>query len=214
MSINDDYETNKLFYDTFKDTFKNNIKCIYINKYIIPTDFFNVNIDNKNLGDVYLKTLSCFYNDKKCYELANEFELANSLNYDLYLRFRSDIIVEYLPNFDNYDKDTLYCVKPPNFFTLAVTDNPEGEYKNGRRYCYGNIQHNGIYVTGDIAYGNKKLIKKYCNCYEYILEQNKINNGNYFICFEYNLTTYLYDININWKFFDNDYKYESNRYIK
>ena len=38
------------------------------------------------------------------------------------------------------DKNILYIVKPFNYFTLAITDNPEGEYKNGRRYCYGNTK--------------------------------------------------------------------------
>ena len=57
-------------------------------------------------------------------------------------------------------------------------------------------------------------MKIYCNCYDYIIEQNEINNGNYFICFEYNLTTYLYDSNVNFLFFDFDYKYNTDRFIK
>jgi hypothetical protein len=41
-----------------------------------------------------------------------------------------------------------------------------------------------------------------------------MNNGNYFICFEYNLTTYLHDIGINWQFFDYNYIYDIYRHKK
>jgi hypothetical protein len=120
----------------------------------------------------------------------------------------------YLLDFDSYDKNILYCVKPPSFYTLCITDNINGEFKNGRRYCYGNTKYNGKYITGDIAYGNKELMRVYSNCYDYILQQNIINNGNYFISFEYNLTTYLYDTGINFLFFDYNYSYDENRFIK
>ena len=214
LSINDDYEENKIFYDNFKDLFKKYIKQIYIKKYVCYDNFINTNIDTINNGNVYLKTLSCFYNDNNCFKLADEFENMNSINYELFVRYRSDIISDSLPNFNNYDKNILYVVKPFNYFTLAITDNPKGEYKNERRYCYGNTKYDGKYVTGDIAYGSKELMKIYCNCYDYIIEQNEINNGNYFICFEYNLTTYLYDSNVNFLFFDFDYKYNTDRFIK
>ncbi len=161
-----------------------------------------------------MKTLSCFYNDNKAFEMAEDYSNKYSINYDIFMRFRTDIEVNNFFNFLNFDKNILYCVKTPCTFTLAITDNPNGEFKNGRIYYYGNIKHNGLLVTGDIAYGTKELMRIYCNCYNYILEQNTLNNGNYFICFEYNLTTYLYDYNVNFNFFNYDYKYDTSRFIK
>ncbi len=171
ISINDNYDENKEFYDTFKNKFKKYIKYINIEKYIVPNNFKNTNIHTINNGDVYIRTLSCFYNDYKSFNLAVKYSYEESINYDIFIRYRTDIIVDSLPNFNDYDKNILYCVKPPNFFSLAITDNPKGEFKNGRNYCYGDIKYNGVYVTGDIAYGNEELMKIYCNCYNYILEK-------------------------------------------
>ena len=197
ISINDNYDENKEFYDTFKNKFIKYIKYINIEEYKVPDGFKNTNIDTINNGNAYIRTLSCFYNDNKAFYLAEKYSEEEKINYDLFIRYRTDIIVDTLPNFNDYDKNILYCVKPPNFFTLTITDNPNGEFKNERRYCYGDIKYDGIYVTSDIAYGSKELMKIYCNCYNYILEKNEKNNGNYFICFEYNLTTYLHDILTN-----------------
>lgn len=213
-SINDDYNTNKIFYDIFKDKFRNYIKKIVIDKYQLPLNFKTTNRHNLQLGDVYIKTLSYFYNDNIAFNMAVDYSIENNFQYDLCLRFRSDIIVSDFPDLSEYDPKILYCVKPVNFFTLAITDNPNGEYKNNREHNYGNVKHHGKFVTSDIAYGNIKLMNIYCNCYNYIIEQHFINNENYFICFEYNLTTYLEDSCVNYKFFDYDYKYASDRFIK
>jgi hypothetical protein len=210
ISVNDDEEEYKEFYEKFKIKFRKYIKKLHIEKYNLPNNFVNCNADVRINGPTFYRTLSCFYNDTMAMKFAKE----SSIDYDIYLRFRTDIIVDSFPSFETYDKDKLYCVDPLCKFTLAITDNPDGEFKNKRRYCYGNTAYNGVYVTGDIAYGNKELMDKYCNCYEHILEQNAKNNGNYFICFEYCLTTYLYDICINWQMFKYNYMYCENRFNK
>jgi len=211
ISVNDELnEDNKLFYDEFKEKFKEFIKILKINKYSLPDNFINRNNDTISAGKL-INTLSCFYNDKMAFLESEKYSNMHSIDYDVYLRFRTDIIVNSLPDFNNFNKNILYCVKTVNNFNLAITDNPNGEYKNDRRHCYGNILHHGKYVTGDIAFGSKSQMKIYCNCYEYILEQNIKNNFNYFICFEYNLTCYLHDINVDWCFFNYDYNYHLNR---
>lgn len=211
VSVNDELnDDNKNFYDEFKETFKDRIKMMSIHKYAIPDGFKNTNVDTEVAGKL-INTLSCFFNDKNAFSHAEHYADQNNIEYDVYLRFRTDIIVDSLPEFNGYDTTILYCVMPVSIFTLAITDNPDGEYKNGRRHCYGNTLHHGKYVTGDIAFGSRNLMKLYCGCYDYILEQNIKNNGNYFICFEYNLTCYLCDINANWVFFIYSYSYDDNR---
>jgi hypothetical protein len=105
----------------------------------------------------------------------------------------------------------LFSVNPFFKFRLAITSNPNNEMINGRLHCYGDMKHNGKYVTNDIAYGNRKNMKIYCSCYDYIFEKNEENKGNYFICFEYSITTYLEDIGVKWKFFDYNYMYMEDR---
>lgn len=210
ISVNEEEEEYKEFYEKFKNKFCKYIKKINIEKYELPDNFRNCNTDVIMNSPTFYRTLSCFYNDMMAMKFAKE----SLIDYDIYLRFRTDIIVDSFPSFETYKKDKLYCVDPLCKFTLAITDNPYGEFKNGRRYCYGNTAYNGVYVTGDIAYGSKELMDKYCNCYDYILEQNAKNYGNYFICFEYCLTTYLYDIGINWEMFEYNYIYCENRFNK
>jgi hypothetical protein len=213
VSVNDEFDENTTkFYNDFAEKFKEILKVIKIKKYVLPDGFVNTSQATKSAGKL-INTLSCFYNDKMVFLEAEKYSNDNNINYDVYLRFRSDIIADTLPNLNHFNKNILFCVVPVNFFDLAITDNPNGEYKNGRYYCYDvNRLHSGLFVTSDIAFGSKDLMKIYCNCYDYILEQNIQNNGNYFICFEYNLTCYLHDINVEWSFFDYDYKYDINRF--
>ena len=181
-------------------------------KYNLPDNFSNVWLLKYNF--VY-NTLSCLYNDKYCFKMATEYADKNEFEYDLYLRFRSDIIVDKLPDFNNEEiNSVLFCVNPFFKFKLAITSNPNNESINGRFHCYGDMKHNGKYVTNDIAYGNRKNMKIYCSCYDYIFEKNEENKGNYFICFEYSITTYLEDIGVKWNFFDYNYIYMEDRSIE
>ena len=213
MSVNDnDFE----FYDKLKDDLKYFIKGINISKYEIPPNFYNIFMIKCNniYNTAQYRTLSMLYNDNKCFNMAIDYKNKHNIQYDIYLRTRSDIICKDFP-FSKYSlksiNDYLYCVNPICKFTLAITNNPDGEFINGRHHCYGDVKHHGKYVTGDIAFGNEYNMMKYCNCYEYVLQKNEEYKGNYFICFEYSITTYLEDININWVFFDFDYAYIHNR---
>jgi len=214
VSVNDELdETTTLFYSEFAEKFKDFLKVIKVQKYTIPEGFINTSIGTSMSGKLF-NTLSCYYNDKMAFLEAEKYSNEHNIDYEVYVRFRSDIIVENFPCFNNFNKNILYCVIPPSFFQLSVSDNPDGEYKNGRYYYYGNKEkHLGRFVTSDLAYGSKDLMRIYCKCYDYIIEQNIKNNGNYFICGEYNITCYLHDVNVDWCFFQLPYQYDTDRFI-
>jgi len=50
-----------------------------------------------------------------------------------------------------------------------------------------------------------------CNAYNYYLKKNKQKNGNVYIIYESAVSVYLYDIGVNWKMFEFNYIYETNR---
>lgn len=228
ISVNDIYSD---FYKKVIEDFGDYLKGFYCKEYNVPLnfkniwydkidDYFNPNLTQFGKNSAAYRTLSCFYNDTCCFKMATNYADYHNFEYNIYLRFRSDIIVDDFPYFDisKVNQNILFSVIPFCKFTMPITDNPNGEYKyydewKGDRYhYYGDTKHNGKYVTGDIAYGNRNTMSLYCCCYDYILKKNIENNGNYFICFECSLTTFLEDSEITWEFFEYDYKYVVNRF--
>ena len=206
ISVNDIYSD---FYEKVQKLFGNYLKGFHCNEYIVPENFTNKWF---NIPATY-STLSCLYNDKYSFNMATKFADDNNFSYDVYLRFRSDIIATNFPDFHTYDIDSniIFSVVPFCKFVLLITDNPDGEVKDGTYYRYGDIKHNGKKVTGDIAFGNRIAISTYCSCYDYVLKKNEENNGIYVIWFEFSTTTFLEDSDNEWRFFDYDYVYVDNR---
>ena len=217
ISINDVYSD---FYEKVRQEFGDYLKGFHCEEYNVPENFTNIwynkveghhnpELTHFEKSTAVYRSLSCFYNDKYCFNMATKYADDNNFEYDIYLRFRSDIIVDDLPIFDipKMNEDVLFSVIPFSQFTLAITENINGEWKNNRYHAYGDIKHHGKNVTGDIAYGNRKTMSVYCSCYDYILKKNDENKGNYFICFEYSVTTFLEDSEIKWNFFPYNYIY-------
>jgi len=181
ISINDVYSN---LYEEIKQQFKDYLKGFHCEEYNVPENFINIWYNkieghNNNLltqpekQSATYRSLSCFYNDKYCFNMATKYADDNNFEYDIYLRFRSDIIVDDFPIFDipNVNENILFSVIPFYKFTLAITENPAGEWKDGRYHCYGDVKHHGKNVTGDIAYGNRKTMSVYCYCYDYLLKK-------------------------------------------
>jgi hypothetical protein len=222
ISANDIYFD---YYDKLQKSLGIHLKGFNCSEYNVPDGFKNVwynYVDgmHNNMLIGYEKTtaayrtLSCVYNDKQCFYMAKQYSETNNFEYDIYLRFRSDIICDSFPNFDidGINNNILFSVIPVNYFPLTITDNPNGQIINGGYHYYGDMKHNRKYVTNDIAYGNKKTMEIYCSCYDYVMNKNEFHKGNYFICFEYTITTYLEDIGVNWHFFNYKYNYISDRH--
>ena len=217
ISVNDTY---KPFYDKLRANFSNYLKGLHCEQYKMPQYFFHQNAYNYNLAkhcneDKTKYVLSCYYNDKNAFQMATAYADANGFEYDIYLRFRSDLEVDELPIFDMRYKDgILFSVKPVHSnFILAVTDNPDLQFSfnDGRGYCIGNLRNHNKPVTSDISYGIRKAMSIYCSCYEYILTKNIEYKGNYFIWYEHSITMCLNDSGYPWELFDYNYTYVANR---
>jgi len=221
ISVNDVYSE---FYKNVEKDFGNYLKGLHCEEYNVPENFMNIYYSKIEGYSHYLlsefekdtvayRCLSCYYNDKYCFNMATKYADNNNFEYDIYLRFRSDIIVDNLTNFNisKINENILFCVIPFYKFTLTPTENINGEQINNAFYYYGDMKHYGKYVTSDIAYGNRKTMSIYCSCYDYVLKKNIENKGNYYIHFEYSMTTFLEDSGIIWKFFYYDYIYDRNR---
>jgi len=50
-------------------------------------------------------------------------------------------------------------------FTFTITNNPDGEFINGRFHCYGGGRHYGKFVTCDTVFGNEYSITNICRGY-------------------------------------------------
>ena len=218
VSVNDEYDKNIQFYDKFIDDFNYYLKDIYIRKYIVPNNFHNEYLSSNKLHNYIYRSLSMFYNDNNCFNMAVKFADDNNFEYDLYLRTRSDIYnselkLPFSDYLDNINNNILYCVNPINKFTICLTNKNE-QIINNRFHSHANkedIIHHGKWVTGDISFGNIENMKKYCNCYDYVIQKNNEYNENFFICFEHTITMYLESINIKWNFFEYNYEYCESR---
>ena len=223
ISTNDVYSE---YYAKLQQAIGIHLKGFKCTEYNVPDGFKNIWYNHVDGINNYMligyekttaayRTLSSIYNDNQCFNMAKQYADTYNFEYDIYLRFRSDIICDSLPDFDidGINNNILFSVIPVNYFQLTPTDNPNGEINsNGGYHYYGDMKHNRKYVTGDIAYGNRDTMEIYCSCYDYVIEKNNYHKGNYFICFEYTTTTYLEDSGVNWHFFNYKYDYLQNRY--
>jgi hypothetical protein len=192
VSVNDN---DGPYYDELKKKLDKWLKGIYINRYKLPENFENNGTVSRFLkigrkcGEIILEhSMSCYFNDNHSYNMATNYADENNINYDIYIRFRSDIISDKLPEL-KIRGDTLFCVTPVANFNLVHDTNPK----------YFNKP-----VTGDIAYGSRNAMKIYCNTYDYVIEKNKYNN-DLFISFECCLTMNILDNCENFEFFKYSY---------
>jgi len=210
-SIND---VDSEFYDNFRNDFRGYLRGIHFELYKIPSFFYTNCNYNRRLGNKFPNVLSCYYNNMIVLRMATLYADTNNFEYDIYLRFRSDIEADTLPIFDDrYKKGMLFCGRPPvDRFKLAVTDDPTLEFKDGREYCMGDIKNLDAEITADIAYGNRNAMLIYCSSYDYILRENQKYKGNYLIWFENCITMCINDSNYPFELFEYEYKYTDNRF--
>jgi hypothetical protein len=199
IAVNDtDWE----YYNDVREACKPYLKGLYIKPYIFPEEFecdFKGNdgryayqlINNKWLPR---NQLSMYFNDKKAFEMACEYEKENNFEYDYFMRFRADLFNTSLPKLKEIEKDE------PIFFSV-------------QHPC--DFQTFGIYktkpVSSDWVWGNKKAMEIYCSTYEYVLEENRKNKIIFH--FESNHTDRIISSNMPIQFIIHYYNIDTNRKI-
>ena len=185
------------------------IKCCEIKKYEVPrkiADIFNpnesithpdkiqVNLHNINNKFLPYNCLSMYYNDNNCFKMACHYAEENSFDYDVFLKYRSDIINDNIPNFSNvvYNEYNLHCTVPIcNFLSHGI-------FKK-------------MIVSDAFAWGNKKTMSIYCNTYNYVLDKIKEYNGKYYVAFEDSLTDSIYTNSLPITYYNIHYGIDKNR---
>jgi hypothetical protein len=210
MSIND---TDGLYYTVMREKMAKWIKGVVITPYSIPADFKtdfipdNFKMCYQRINGVWVprNQLSMYYNDGNAFKMACDYSAEHGFEYDLFMRFRSDIFNTAIPTISPVDPSTLvlYSVVP------------------GLSISFG--KHIRRPVSSDWVWGNKKTMAIYCNTYEYVLQNNRVANGNYLFHYESNHTDHMvssgvqieyhklvYNVDANRKLFDDTWKLNEN----
>lgn len=137
------------FNEDENDNFISLINPINVNweRYILPEKWSN--ISHKHESTKPQNMCSMYYNNKKAFELIEEHMKSNNINYDLIVKFRPDIMNEYLPTFFIPQDNEVYTPDEHVFGWPAINDM--------------------------IAFGNFETMKVYSSMYDYI--DQYIDNG-------------------------------------
>ena len=203
MSINDDPCP---YYDLMQKRLSKWLKSIHFQKYQFPENFKNIHPhtpdqkpNSSREGKFPINVMSMFYNDKKSYNMASSYG-----DYDIYLKYRSDILSDSLPSFITTAEYKLFSAIPNCWHSDG---SPVYNRKNN------SFEHRIPWVCDAIAYGNKESMKSYCSTYDFINEVNQIRNGDYQISYEPCLTQNVYDKNLPVEYFKYSYLLDKNRRI-
>ena len=112
------------------------------------------------------------------------------------MKFRSDLIVNDMPDIDKMDEFKVYSADPPCDFECQTLDDEK------------------VYIVCDaVAYGSRKSMREYTDTYNFVLDINKQMGGDYRIHFESSLTQCLYYKKVPVERFAYTYKLDGNRRI-
>jgi hypothetical protein len=173
MSINNE-NTECNYFKNMKDKLSFYLKGIYINKYIVPSNFINTSTHPQTVKQlvnnqyVPLNILSMWYNYKNAFNMALEYERKNGFNYDYSMTFRSDIIIDKIPLFKMPEEGILYSINQPcQFISFGI--------------------HKVNIISPEWVFARQNTMTKYLETYDFILEQSHIDN-NYICHYESNVT--------------------------
>jgi len=204
MSINDE-NGDCDYYKEMQQTLAKWLKKCVISKYEVPQSFIDVfkpevhwvclqKINNRYVPH---NVLSMFYNEQNAFKLATEYADSNNIEYDYYMKYRTDIILD--PNiFENLQpimNDRLYINTPICKFRL--------EHSIHKVDC----------ICHDWLWGKREMMTKWAGIYDYIFEMNNKYNGEYYIAFEGCITDYIMSNNINYETVYYSYQLDRNRRI-
>lgn len=202
ISINDE-NSEAIYYDIMKLKLQPYLKDYKIHKYNVPIDIFDLIKDKPDIRShtieinnffIPYNQLSMFYNDNIAFKLAYEYADKNKFEYDIYMKYRSDIgnitIPKIIP-LQNNDIHLHNVIPKCNFIS-------GGLYKKA-------------IVSDAIAWGNRKTMNIYFNTYNYAIEKLKLTNGNYYIAFECTLTDNIYENKLEHSYYKINYNLDRNR---
>jgi hypothetical protein len=147
----------------------------YYEVFQVPQDFIQNThpeslLQTVNGKQVPYTVLSCFYNDRKAYELILEHQTKYSLQYDIICKLRADM------KFENLED-----------FTFTIDESSSLILHSCIPWCiirFFGFHNIPICICDAFAYGNVKTMDIYTNTYKYILQENTKRNGYFRINYE------------------------------
>jgi hypothetical protein len=190
------------------------LKGEYICPYVIPQHYKDIFI-NMNSGTnepLPYNQLSMFFNDQKAFELATQYADDNNFEYDVYMKYRSDIITNSLPSIQTIEEYKLFSVVPWNSHYSPVIDRSKPAIYNGPGDWHLQETIDAPWVSDAIVYGNRIVMDAYTKTYEYCLELNELWKGLYPIAFEPSVTQNVYDKGLEVEYFSAPYTIDPSRH--
>ena len=203
VSVNDNHSK---YYDNMESDLHPWLKELYIEPYFVPKEFVNTHPQTirQYINEEFVphNIMSMYFNDKNAFQMATKYADRNKFEYDAYLKFRSDIISDDMPDIQKSNEKKVFSAIPSCDFNTPIV--------NRESKTYGDE----VPIVSDaIAYGNRQTMADYCNAYDFVLEVNKEWNGNYLLNFENCLTQQVYDKGLPIQRFNYPYKLDGNRRI-
>lgn len=190
------------YYEIMKKRLSKWLRAIVIEPFVIDDGFCKIYKPEKyyqsakqliNGKYVPYKSMSMYYHDHKAYNLANNYAEAHGLQYDTYMKFRSDIINATIPKDIPIDKHVLFS----NRLICAVPS----------------LLRKLDWVSDAWAWGDKEIMSVYCNTYSYVMHRNETENGEYYVSYEDSLTDNIDDAHIEIRRTNYPYSLDINRRI-
>ena len=205
MSIND---KDGSYYKTMRKRLFPLLKKIKIQEYKLPKNFINKHPNTlnfiKNGISAPWNQLSMYYNDKKAFELAKNYSRSKNFKYDIFLKMRSDIMLQDKISFKkvNNKENRIFSVIQITFMKCPIV-NVKDKCLDLSKWIY--------WVSDAIAYGNEISMQKYTSTIDFVLSMNDL--FDYPINFEPCLTQSLYHHRVKISYFKTKYFLDRNRRV-
>lgn len=190
------------------------IRGEYICPYIVPKEYENkfINLNTGVNSPLPYNQLSMFFNDRKSFEIATQYADINQFEYDSYMKYRSDIIVDKLPDIKVSEEYKIFSVIPWNNHYCPVIDRSKPTIYNSPGNWNLPETIDAPWVSDAIVYGNRNSMDAYTQTYSYCLEMNELWGGLYPVAFEPSVTQNVYDKGLGVEYFYQSYTIDPSRH--
>ena len=190
------------------------LKGEYICPYVVPQDYKDIfiNMGTGTNEPLPYNQLSMFFNDMNAFKLATQYADDNNFEYDAYMKYRSDIVTNKLPDIEKSDEYQIFSVIPwcNHYSPIIDRQNPTIYNSPGDWRLPDTV--NAPWVSDAIVYGNRNSMEAYMQTYNYCMEMNELWKGLYPIAFEPSVTQNAYDKGLEVKYFSAPYTIDPSRH--
>lgn len=194
------------YYEIARKNLSTWLKSFYVHPYSFPNRFGEIFVNiNTNLPEPKpYHPMSMFFNDRNAFDMAIKYADNNKFEYDAYLKYRSDIVVDKLPDIRKTDEYKIFSVVPACNHCSPIIDRFKPTIYNETITI--------PWVCTDIAYGNRISMDTYTETHNFCMEMLELFEGRYPCNFEPSLCQNIYDKKMPVEFFHQSYSLDPSRH--